>query len=104
MKKGTRCAWLLMLFLALGIAAREAPEIHDLADDVSNDGVVVGCEKLLVELIPRDPYSRELVQRALAPPPSLPNTSENNRSSDLSQHVSRKSGKVVLKFLSLRRE
>jgi hypothetical protein len=48
----------LILLLALGVAAREAPEIMSLTDDFSNEGMVVGYE---------NPPQRLTIRRASEP-------------------------------------
>lgn len=52
----------LILFLALGVAAREAPEILSLADDWSNDGTAVSCENPLPHLMSRRASKQEKLQ------------------------------------------
>jgi hypothetical protein len=52
----------LILFLALGVAARETPEIMDLTDDWSNDGTAVGYENPLPQLTSRRASRQERLQ------------------------------------------
>lgn len=99
-----RCALLLMLFLALGVAARETPELLELTEDMSNEGMVVGYEDPLPELASRRLYPYELARPTLAPPSAFAKVSKKHFWFGPSLDASSKAGKDILQFLSTQRE
>lgn len=68
MRPSGRCALLPLLLLALGVAARETPELLELTEDTSNEGMVAGYENRLPEIPWRNLYPREPVPRLRARP------------------------------------
>ena len=101
MKKCGRCALLLMLFLALGVAARETPEIFDLADDVSNDGMAVRSDDHHSQLALRALYPHELARTTLARPSAFPKAGKKHFWFGPSLDASSKAGRIILQFLSI---
>jgi hypothetical protein len=104
MRQRGRFVLLLMLVMALGVVARETPEIFDLADDVSNDGMVVGYENHLPELALRKAYPHELARPARARLPAFAEASKKHFWFGPFLDASAKAGKDILPFLSLKRE
>jgi hypothetical protein len=56
---GKRTLGLLLLLLAFGVAVRDVPEISNLLDDYSNDGVAVECQGSVPRLVLRHRSKQE---------------------------------------------
>ena len=99
-----RCVMLLMLLLALGVAARETPELLELTEDMSNEGMVVDYKDPLPELTSRNLFPHELARPALAPSSAFTRVSNGHVWPGPSWGASCKAGRDILKFLSIKRE
>ncbi len=93
---------LLMLLLALGVAARDTPEILELTDDVSNDALLADA-KTLLPIASRPLYPREPGPHALAPAAAL-NLSLEHCWIGPPHDAFPKVGRDILEFLSLERK
>jgi hypothetical protein len=95
---------LLMLLLALGVAARETPELLELTEDMSNEGMAVGNEDRLPGMPCRDFYPQEPLPRVLARPCPALNLSQRHCWFGPSHDASPKAGRDILQFLSIERK
>jgi len=93
-----------MVFLAVGVAARETPEILELTDDMSNEGMVVDYEDSLAELTSLPLCLCETPQPTLGRFSALVNLSKKRSRFSPSLNASSQSGKEILHFLSIQRK
>lgn len=97
------CALLLMLILVMGVVGREFPELLELADDNSNEGIVVGCKDQLPSLSSRPLLRPEKAVRASNQFVTPGILSGNHYWFGPSLDASTRSGHGILAFLSCRR-
>lgn len=101
MKQRAHCAWFYILFLTLGVAARETPEILELIDDWSNDGVAVGYKDPTPRLAKRALTPRELARSVVVRPLPIGNVTKKYFWFGPSLDASSKAGPDLLRLLSI---